>query len=265
MARNVWNGTLGYGLLTFPVTLASAVSKGGEIELHQYAPDGGRIKHRNVSATSGKEVAWPEIRKGCMAPDGTLVTLTDDDFAEAYGGLSRDAKILLFTSPDFIPDLARKDALHIRPGKGGEHAYCLIATALAETGKVAIVEFGIRERKRLAMIQERGGYLLLRQLEWAQDMAEPGFRLPEAEISPLELKFAVELIDVLTGEFEHAGYRDDSRERLAAIVAKRAQGIAAVLPGAEPEKQEMDGEAFSAMLQGTVAQARAGLTTRKSA
>lgn len=258
--KNSWNGTLGYGIITVPVTLASAVStSGGEIELHQYAPDGGRVRYRRISEKSGEEVPFGSIRSGHMTPDGKLVTLTDEDFDEAFGKTSRAAQILMFTDPALIPDMARRDAFYIRPGKGGDHGYSLIAKAMAVTGKVAIVQFGIQRRKRLAMVSEQDGYLLLQQLHWAQDMMKPEFEAPQAPGSDRELDVAVQLIEALTEDFSYETQLDDSRAKVEAIIQQRlkdgdkVQAIAQVAP-AEPPMAPAD---LTLVLQNAVAQAKA--------
>ena len=165
-------------MVAIPVSLGVAISS-NDIEFHQHAPDGSRIRLKRVAESTGEEVPYADIRKGYDCPDGSVIFLTDEDFAEALGPVSREAEILQFTSALAIPDMAKSTPYFVRPGKGGERAYALLARALAKTRSVAIVKFGLRQRKRLgALSATTDGYLVLEQLEWADDIRKPDFAAP---------------------------------------------------------------------------------------
>jgi DNA end-binding protein Ku len=274
MARNIWNGSISARMLSIPVTLASAVSEGG-LELHQYAPDGGRVKYRRVSEASGQEVPYGEIRMGYAAPDGTVAYLTDDDFAEAYGEVSRNAQILMFTDPARVPDMARCRPFIIAPAKekgrkakewdrGSERAYALLAAALKSTGKVAIVVFGLRQRKRLAVISEQDGYLVLEQLEWHEDLAAPDFAAPSVALSNAELTAAGDLVADMSADFCHSDYADDSRARVEAMIEARLAPAPAVAEAAAVAADE-GVTAFGDLLASINASLASGRTAKASA
>jgi DNA end-binding protein Ku len=215
-------------MLSIPVKLGSAVSENGDgLDLHQYsAIDGGRIRIKRVSEKSGKEVQWADIRSGYQAPDGTVVTLSDDDFEQAYGKVSREAQILMFASAGDIPDAAKAKPFIVQPAKGGERAYALLAAVLRKTGRVAVLRVGIRQRKRLAVISERDGYLILEQLTWAADLVKPDFEAPSYEFSAAEMRMATKLVDGLTEKYDHSAHEDDSAAKLGELITARLAGTA---------------------------------------
>lgn len=277
--RHIWNGTVNVGLLSIPVVMGSGRSS-KEIELHQYGPSGGRIKHRNIEDGTGNEVAYSQIRKGYAAPDGTVVYLTDEDFMEAYGGVSRNAQVIMFTEGDLIPDSAKTQPFILMPtpqkgrgnkqDRGHERAYALLAATLWEEQKVAIVLFGLRQRKRLAAISATrysgGYYLVLEQLEWAEDLVEPDFDAPAFEFTEAELSAAKQMVGLYSDKFDYSAQKDDSRERLAATVEKRIAegklGTGYEIPDAAPStsgaEQCMD---LMAVLTASVEAARAARST----
>jgi DNA end-binding protein Ku len=239
--RTSWKGTLGIAsFITVPVGLAGATGSNTDIETHQHAPDGSRIQYKKVSAATGQEVASSDIKMGYDCPDGTVVFLTDEDFEEAFGAVSREAQIITFTDAGNVPDIAKDKPFFIQPSKGGERTYAMLVQALRRSGKVAIVKFGIRRRKRLAAISPTPeGYLILEQLTWDQDIRTPDFAPPMAEFSDKELSLCDQLIEGLSSDYDHSLQRDDSQDKLNALIESRRKAGQVVMgtpsdKGSEP-------------------------------
>ncbi len=233
--RYAWAGTLGFGMVVLPVSFGSLIGDSGGIEFHQHAPDGSRIRYIKVAESTGREVAAADIRKGYSCPDGSVIFLTDADFDEAYGPVSREAKILQFTKTSSIPDIAKSKPYVVKPNKGGERAYALLALALRTTGTVAVVSFGVQRRKQLgALSATEDGYLLLEQLTWASDIRQPDFAAPAPELTEAEQTMAVALVEGLTEDFNHSAIADDSQEKLNALLTARIEGKQAIAVATAP-------------------------------
>jgi DNA end-binding protein Ku len=221
--RSAWNGTLSFGMVAIPVILLKAVGD-NDTKFHQHAPDNSRIRVKKVAESTGQEIATADIRKGYDRADGSVVFLTDDDFTEAFGPASKVAEILLFTSAHTIPDIAKSTAYYVKAGTGGEKAYALLARTLTKTGTVAVVRYGLRQRKRLgALSATTDGYLILEQLEWATDIREPGFAPPDVALSDAEVELATTLVSALTKDFDFTAMHDDSQEKLDAMITARIE------------------------------------------
>lgn len=256
--RNSWAGSVSVGLLSVPVSMGSLVTESSGSALHQFAPDGGRIKIKRVSEKTGQEVAWSDIWMGYESADGTVIAVDDADLEEAFGPVSRTAQIMMFTDAASVPAIAKRAPFVIQPTKGAERAYALLAATLKAMGKVAIVEFGLRQRKRLAEISATDdGYLHLSQLEWADDIKRPDFAAPSAEFSEAELSMARQMVDGFSGDFEHAAAKDDSTAKLNALIQSRLDGTAK--PKAEDVAAQRAGAALDlmAVLTASVEAARA--------
>jgi DNA end-binding protein Ku len=236
--KSAWNGTISFGMVAIPVILLKAIGD-NDVKFHQHAPDGSRIRMKRVAESTGQEIASADIRKGYDRADGSVVFLTDDDFAEAFGPASKVAEILLFTSALAIPDIAKSTAYYVKPGKGGEKAYALLARALTETATVAVVRYGLRQRKQLgALSATANGYLILEQLEWADDIREPDFTPPEMALSDAEIDMAVKLVGALTRSFDLAAMHDDSQEKLDELITARIENGQVTTP-APPATAEL--------------------------
>lgn len=235
--HNSWAGSLSAALFSFRVAMTSTVSdhrNDDDTGSHQYSPAGNRIRIRRVDEVTGKEVAWADIVKGWQTEHG-LITMSEDDYCEALGGVSRDARILLFCDPDEIPLIARRRSMIIQPakkeGKGRKKvidesavkSYVLLRDLLVRTGKVAVVVWGIQEVKYMAEIRPWKGRLLLTPLEYAEYLREPGFPAPEAEVSDMELTLGEAVVAAMTEKFDHTAYKDDGQAAVSALVARKAE------------------------------------------
>lgn len=250
--KSAWNGTIGFGMVSIPVVLLKAVGD-NDIKFHQHAPDGSRIRMKRVAESTGLEVAAADIRKGYDRADGSVVFLTDDDFAEAFGPASKIAEILYFTSALAVPDIAKSTAYYVKAGQGGDTAYKLLARALNETGTVAIVRYGLRQRKQLgALSATTDGYLMLEQLQWAADIREPGFTPAEPEVSDAHIDMAVKLIGSLTSDFDFAAMHDDSQEKLDALITARIESGQVTAPVTAVPDQATSPADLMAMLTASI-------------
>jgi DNA end-binding protein Ku len=221
--RSSWKGSIGFSIVNVPVSLGGATGD-SSLPIHQHAPDGSRIKMKRVSEASGEEVAYKDIQKGYELPDGNVVMLTDEDFDEAYGAVSREAEILMFTAAGNVPDIAKSKPYFVQPGKGGERSYSLLVRVLQNTNKVAIIRFGMHQRKRLgALSATEDGYLMLEQLEWASDVRKPDFAAPNTAVSDAEVEMAAKVVEHMTKTFDHSTVEDDSAAKLNELISRRIE------------------------------------------
>lgn len=256
--RSIWTGTIGYGPLVLPVKLGTVVTE-ERTELHQVRrSDGSRINFRRFAAADGKEVPYSEVAKGYIMPDSRVVVLEDADFEEAFGGKSREAKILSFTDAAQVPRSAAASSYYVQPGKGAEKAYALIAEAMKRAGKTAVVSFAMREREALALLYTDGnGYLVLERLHWAAEVKKPDFEAPGTGLlSETDIALTENLVTEMTGTFDWTGKADESEERLARVIQAKAEtGQALGIPAA-PGSNEAPGD-LEAQLKAAVETAKA--------
>lgn len=227
--RSIWNGALEMGPLVIPVKLLSGmVSDEDRVPVHQVRKsDAGRIRMKRYAepdGPDGPEVPYSEIVKGYQTPNGQTVLLTKDDFEKAYGGASRQAKILMFADPGPLPRAAHESSYYLQPGDHGERSYQMLAEALTRAGKAAVVEFTLRDRKSLGLLYPDGnGYLVLERLNWAADLHTPEFAAPRPGISETDAALADQMIAMWSGEFRWEDYEDTGAKALADLVAGRIE------------------------------------------
>ncbi len=230
--KSLWSGAISVSLINIPVKLGSAVKKGGLDLKMVRMEDGSPIKFTRVAEADGKEVPWDKIGKGYYAPDGSLVVLSDQEIKDAYGEKNRVAKLVMFTDASNIPPMAVKSSYWVQPATGGEKTYALLADALRRTGKVAVLQYAMRDRVNIAVLRPHDGYLSLESLEWEADLIRPDFAAPPQTATEDEQDLALKLIESMTEKYDHSAQTDESAEKVMAVIdAKITTGQAIAAPG----------------------------------
>lgn len=263
--KSLWSGQLSVAMLSIPVQLGTSAGN-EDLELHMYrTSDGSRIEFRRFAKADGKEVSWGELSKGYETPDGKVALLSNQDFDEAYGEKSREAKILMFTDPGLVSRQASSKTYVIKPPKGSDKAYALLAGALQRSGKVAIVSYALRQRERLAMVYAEEGYLWLEELKWHEDMIKPDFTAPvQAEVSEDEAAMADMLVEKFSGKFDHASYKDESQAKLRDLITRRIEsGQTTGIVNAKTENSATQVTDLMAALTASVEEVKAAKTAPK--
>jgi DNA end-binding protein Ku len=224
--RSIWKGAVSFGLVSIGVKLYSA-TEDHDIRFHQvHKTDGGRVKYRRVCSVDGEEVEYGDIAKGYELPDGQLVVLTDEDFAELPLASTREIEVLQFVDQEQIDPIHFEKTYYLEPDGVATRPYVLLRTALENAGQVAITKIAIRQRESLAVLRVREGVLVLHTMRWPDEIRRPGFAFLDEEVPvrPQELQMAESLISTMAGDFEPGQFTDDYREAMTALLEAKQSG-----------------------------------------
>ncbi len=241
MAPTLWKGSLAFGLVNIPVELRSAVKSAEKISFRQLEKRTLKpIKQERVSSVDGKSIPWSEIVKGYELPGGKYVVMSDEDFEKVSTTMSRTFEMTDFVPADSVDTRFYDQPYFLVPQAGGEKAYALLRDALAETGRVGIGTFALRQKQHLAAIKPVGDALVLEMMRFEAELVSPDeLSFPKSDavnIRPQERQMAVQLIENLSEEFDPSKYRDEYTEKLRAIIRAKAKGKKLDIPDvAEPE------------------------------
>src|SRR5260221_13954979 len=93
MPRSIWSGTIGFGLVSVPVSLMTA-TRSRDVRFHQLEEGtGARIRYRKVSDATGEEVPNEQIVRGFEVMSGQYVVLDDEELATLAPKASRPIAI----------------------------------------------------------------------------------------------------------------------------------------------------------------------------
>jgi len=229
MARAIWSGSLGFGLVQIPVSL-HAVEETDELSLtlldkRDFSPVG----YERVNKKTGKEVKWEDTVKGYESAPGEYVVLTDQDFAEANPKSTHQIDILDFVElSDIDPHYIDKPYVVV-PEKYGKKSYALLREVLKRSGKAGIAKLVLRTRQHLCAVIPHGKALSLLVLRFADELrGTSDLELPEENLKKLgitskELEMAEKLVSGMVDKWQPERYRDDYRKDLLALIHARAK------------------------------------------
>src|SRR6266550_525368 len=229
MARAIWSGSISFGLLNVPVKLYSAVSRKNVSFRELRQSDGSRVRHKRVAEADGEEVPYDEIVKGYEIGPEQYVVITRDELEEIDPKKTRAIEIQDFVDLDDIDPIYFDHPYYLGPDKGAEKAYALLVKAMADSKKVAVARFVLRNREHLAAIRPMGKVLTMATMRFADEVVTPeelGDVVPEdgRKLSKRELEMAEQLIESLSTHFDADKYRDEYREELVALIERKARG-----------------------------------------
>src|SRR6478752_2365802 len=229
MARAIWTGTVGFGLVQIPVALHTAEDS-AELEMtmldkRNFSPVG----YERVNKKTGKAVTWENIVKGYDHGNGKFVVLTEQDFAEANVEATRQIDILDFVNFADIDPRYVDRPYYLAPLKTGKKSYALLREVLRRTGKAGVGKVVIRTRQHLTAVVARDDALLLVLLRFADELRpSKGLDLPSTNlktlgITPKELSMAERLVEGMESEFDVDKYEDDYRRDLKRLIQRKVK------------------------------------------
>ncbi|WP_458072292.1 non-homologous end joining protein Ku [Rhodanobacter sp. BL-MT-08] len=244
MARPIWTGTLSFGLLNVPVSLMTGSRT---VDLHFRMLDSRSktpIRYERVNAETGDEVPWKDIVKAFEYKKGSYVVLEKEDLKSAASEGREAVEVEAFVDAASIgPEYYEKPYILV-PGKKAEKGYVLLRETLKHTGKIGIARVVIRTREYLCAVMPKDHALLLMILRFPQELVDVSeYTIPEGNVSkyriaPKELDMAEKLIESMSGEWKPGDFRDEFRERLQKVIAKRMKSKGLVTPAVDDESDE---------------------------
>jgi DNA end-binding protein Ku len=256
MPQSIWKGSISFGLVSIPIRLFSATEE-KDISFRQvHREDGGRIRYKRVCSVDGEEVPYSDIAKGYELPDGEMVVLDDDDFANLPISSSRAVEVLSFVPAEQIDAVQMGKPYYCDP-TGDAKPYVLLRDALENAERVAVVKVALRQRERLAMLRPRDGVLVMQTLLWPDEVraAKLDFLEEDVTVRSQELTMAESYISALSADFDPGEFSDGYREALEEVIEAKVAGREVVTPEEQPDTSGQVVDLMEA-LRRSVAEAR---------
>ncbi|MFW0794302.1 Ku protein [Gordonia sp. CPCC 205515] len=235
--RSIWKGDLSFGLVNVPVKVYSATESHDRKSFQVDSKDGTRIRYRRVREGTDTEVEYSDIANAYETDSGDTVILTKEDLATLPIQKSPEISILEFVPTEQVDPIYFDKPYYLEPASKSPKAYALLAQALEKTDRLAIAEFTLRNRTRLAALRIVDGVMTLQTLLWPDEVRKPefGFLDDEPEIRPQELDMAASLIETMAKDFDPTEYSDKYQAELSKLVEAKADGSEAF---PEPESDD---------------------------
>lgn len=226
--RATWKGAISFGLVTIPVQLFTATEE-HDLPLRQvHTEDGARVRLRRFCELEEKEISFREIAKGYEAPDGSMITLTDEDLADLPLPSKKVIDVLAFVDAGSIDPLMFSKAYYVGSSdRAGAKPYALLRDALVESDQIAVTKIALRSREALAVLRVHDNTLVLQTCLWPDEVRPAAGVAPEEEVSirPQELQMARSLMDTLSQDFDLSSLHDEYQEALQQVIEAKLQGV----------------------------------------
>ena len=255
-ARALWSGSLTFGLVAIPVSIAPAV-RGKRFAFHLlHDKDHARLQ-RSMYCPEHKKVIHPEhIMRGVEVGDDKYITVREDELESLEPERSQAIEISDFVDADSIPPLYYERAYYLAPGTA-EKPYRLLAEALARKKMAGIAKFIMHGREYLVAVKSIEGALCLMILRFHDEVVPPD-ELPEVKADAADVKKAEKLMEEMSGPFHPEKIEDEYQDRMERLIAEKKKKKAIVeAPSAEDEEtEEMPPEDLIAALEKSLAASR---------
>ena len=241
MARAIWSGSIGFGMVSIPVKLYGATeSKDISFNL-LHATCGTRLKQVRWCPTHEQEVPWNETVRGYAYAKDQFVTLTDEDFEKLPLPSKHTIELTAFVKEEEIDPVYYERSYHLAPDQRGEKAYALLIRTLEKKSLTAIATITIRKKEQLCALRPKEGALMLETLYYPDEIrARPEMELDSVKITDRELEMAFALIDLLRKPFDPEEYKDHYREALTQVIDAKLEGREVVESPAPKESKVLD-------------------------
>lgn len=271
--RSIWKGSVAFGLVNVPVKVYSA-TEDHDLKFHQvHAKDNGRIQYKRVCSECGEVVEYRDIAKAYESDDGQTVVITDEDIASLPEERSHEIEVLEFVPAAEIDPLMFDRSYYLEPDGKSSKSYVLLAKALAETDRVAIVHFALRNKTRLAALRvkdfSKRNVMVVHTLLWPDEIRDPDFPSLDApaEVRPAELKMANQVVESMAADFHPEEFTDTYQEQLREMVEAKLAGGEAFATEEKPARldESEDVSDLLAKLEASVRRRREESASRQQA
>jgi len=226
--RDIWKGSITFGLVEIPVALVSAEKPGGFSLTYLDRRDFSPVGYKRYNKSTEKDVPWSEIVRGYEYAKGEYVVLGKNDLQRANPALTQTINIEQFVDASEIEVIFFEKPYYLEPLKANSKSYALLRETLRKTGKVGIARVAVRTREHVAVVGVRENALVLYLLRFADEIRPPkalenvGGK-GRAAVTPKEIQMAERLVEDLTSPWEPEAYKDDYVDDVKKLVKKKIE------------------------------------------
>ncbi|MDP9047905.1 MAG: Ku protein [Bacteroidota bacterium] len=238
--RSIWKGSLGFGLVSIPVKLYSAVQTSSLDFDMLDSRDHARIRYQRVNENTHKEVPYDNIVKGYKLNDDYVI-MDDNDFADAAPEKSKVIEIESFVDIVDVNPMYYETSYYTEPDTKNNKAYALLIQALIKSNKAGLARFVLRSTESLCIIHPVENVLVVTRIRFGQQIRNTeDLKVPDIEVSKKELDMGLALINQYAEHFDVSKFKDEYNDELLKIIQAKSKGKRATVKKLKPQKATGD-------------------------
>jgi DNA end-binding protein Ku len=238
--RSIWKGSIGFGLVSIPVKLFSAVQTTSLDFDMLDSRDHSRIRSQRVNEHTHKEVPYDKIVKGYKLDDDYVI-MDDQDFEEAAPEKSKVIEIQSFVDIDEVNPMFYETSYYTEPDTKNNKAYALLLQALIKSKKAGLARFVLRSTESLCMVHPVDNVLVITRIRFGQQIrGTEDLNIAKVEVNKKELDVGLALIDQYAEHFDVSKFKDEYNDQLLNIIKAKSKGKRATVKKLKPRKSTGD-------------------------
>jgi DNA end-binding protein Ku len=239
--RSIWKGSLGFGLVSIPVKLYSAIES-SKIDLDMLdSRDHSRIRYQRVNEHTHKEVPYDKIVKGYKINDDYVI-VDEQDFEDAAPEKTKVIEIESFVDIADVNPMFYETSYYTEPDTKNNKAYALLTQALIKSKKAGLARFVLRSTESLCIVYPVRNVLVVTRIRFAQEIrgTDDLEIATDVTVSKKELDVGLALINQYAEKFDVSKFKDEYNEELLKIIRAKAKGKHATVKKMKPKKATSD-------------------------
>lgn len=239
--RSIWTGSIGFGLVSIPVKLFSAVQE-SRLDLDMLdSRDHAHIKFQRINENTKKEVPYDKIVKGYKYDDDYVI-IEDADFEAAAPEKSKVIEIESFVDIASVNPMYYETSYYTEPATKKNKAYALLLAALKKSGKAGLARFVLRSTESLCIVHPVENALVVTRIRFAQQIRDQEeLKLDDGvEVSKKEMDMGLALINQYAEPLDLSKYKDEYHTELMNIIEQKAKGKRPTIKKLKPKAAKSD-------------------------
>jgi DNA end-binding protein Ku len=239
--RSIWKGSLGFGLVSIPVKLYSAIES-SSLDLDMLdSRDHSRIRYQRVNEHTHKEVPYDKIVKGYKINDDYII-VEEQDFEAAAPEKSKVIEIESFVDIADVNPMFYETSYYTEPDTKNNKAYALLIQALIKSEKAGLARFVLRNTESLCIVHPVEKVLVVTRIRFGQEIrsTEDLEIADDVTVSKKELDVGLALINQYAEKFDVSKFKDEYNDELLKIIHAKAKGKHATIKKLKPKKSTSD-------------------------
>jgi len=239
--RSIWTGSIGFGLVSIPIKLFSAVQE-TRLDLDMLdSRDHAHIKFQRVNENTKKEVPYDKIVKGYKYDDDYVI-IEDADFEAAAPEKSKVIEIESFVDLASVNPMYYENSYYTEPATKKNKAYALLLEALKKSGKAGLARFVLRSTESLCIVHPVEKDIVVTRIRFAQQIRDQDeLKLDDdIKVSDKELKMGLALIEQYAEPLDLSKYKDEYHTELMNIIEQKAKGKRPTIKKLKPKAAKSD-------------------------
>jgi DNA end-binding protein Ku len=239
--RSIWKGSIGFGLVSIPIKLFSAVQT-SSLDLDMLdSRDHAHIKFQRVNENTKKEVPYDKIVKGYKYDDDYVI-VEDADFEAAAPEKSKVIEIENFVDITSVNPMFYETSYYTEPETKKNKAYALLLEALKKSGKAGLARFVLRTTESMCIVHPVKNAIVITRIRFEQQIRDQDeLNLNDkVEVSKKELDMGLALINQYAEPLDLSKYKDEYHNELLKLIEAKAKGKRPTIKKLKPKAAKSD-------------------------